>query len=335
MEKNSNVTNVGGYDSTADSLTHIRRVNGLLIDCVKNLLDRAAKHDESKLHSPEKEGIDACIPKLRHSIYGSQEYFETLKEMRLDHHYANNSHHPEYFRDRDIIAEDHPELCRLLYRSDFIVDKLKEHGTEDDVKDMKKIISFIESEIDNRISNVTHMSLFDIMEMLVDHKAASERHITGDMASSLKINKGRFKFSTQLYCIFLNTCVELGFIEPFDKMVKRPNVENTYGHGQLSSGSESLMVTSQLPTDFDSVVEKGNTQFSSDFQKKLNESEYNRWFNALDNAQRGVNVVTKKPDENSIGNTTNAIRKLLSTGLPGIGGSISQLRVNESDLKPE
>jgi len=87
------------YDSKADTLQHIKRVNELLLTAVSELLIRAGKHDSSKLESPEKELFDEYTPKLKNCTYGSEEYKEFLKgsKVALDHHYENNSHHPEHY----------------------------------------------------------------------------------------------------------------------------------------------------------------------------------------------------------------------------------------------
>jgi hypothetical protein len=63
------------------------------------LVRRSRVHDLSKLESPEKEIFDEYTPKLKGSTYGSDEYFSFLREMKvaLDHHYANNDHHPEFY----------------------------------------------------------------------------------------------------------------------------------------------------------------------------------------------------------------------------------------------
>jgi hypothetical protein len=88
------------YDSKADTLLHIKRVAELMIQASIELLRRANVHDNSKLESPEKELFDKFTPKLKDCTYGSDEYKEYLKELKvaLDHHYANNSHHPEFFK---------------------------------------------------------------------------------------------------------------------------------------------------------------------------------------------------------------------------------------------
>lgn len=87
------------YDSTVDTLLHIKRVNELLISFAQQLLERAKVHDASKLKSPEKELFDELTPKLKNVTYGSDEYKEYLKGLKvaLDHHYMHNSHHPEHY----------------------------------------------------------------------------------------------------------------------------------------------------------------------------------------------------------------------------------------------
>lgn len=86
-------------DSTKDTLEHIKLVNKGLIKFAQALLERAANHDASKLVSPEKEGFDEARVKLSNCEYGSAEYQKSLEELKpiLQHHYRNNSHHPEHY----------------------------------------------------------------------------------------------------------------------------------------------------------------------------------------------------------------------------------------------
>ncbi len=76
----------------------------------------------------------------------------------IDHHYASNNHHPEFFP-----------------------------------------------------NGIEGMSLFSLLEMMCDWKAASERHDTGDVRRSLDLNTTRFGISTQLKSILSNTLTEMGF----------------------------------------------------------------------------------------------------------------------------
>jgi len=147
------------YDSRADTLAHIARVNDLLLDCATTLAKRGEVHDASKLIEPEKSTFDACTLKLKAMAYGSDEYKAALAELKpaLDHHYAANSHHPEHYA-----------------------------------------------------NGVKGMSLFDLIEMLMDWKAATERMKDGgDIWRSLQINQSRFKIEGQLQRILENTVREM------------------------------------------------------------------------------------------------------------------------------
>lgn len=137
-----------------DTFRHIERVRNLLNLFVGDLLRRAERHDQSKLESPEVEMFTEFTPKLAASTYGSVEYEGFRKAMgpALDHHYANNSHHPEHYK----------------------------NGIDD-------------------------MSLLDVLEMLADWKAASERHNNGNILTSIEVNSSRFKINPQLVRIMENT----------------------------------------------------------------------------------------------------------------------------------
>lgn len=148
------------YDSTVDTLKHIKRVSQLLNEAAIELLKRANEHDDSKLHEPEKSLFDKFTPLLKDTEYGSDEYYKHLEGLKvaLDHHYARNSHHPEHYPD----------------------------GVED-------------------------MNLFDILEMFFDWKAASERHATGNIYTSIHKNKDRFNMGAMLARIFYNTAQYLNY----------------------------------------------------------------------------------------------------------------------------
>lgn len=87
------------YDSRPDTWAHIHTVQGFLTGIAELLLQRAHRHDQSKLRPPEVGVFDEYTPKLKHSTYGSDEYKQFLAAMGegLQHHYAHNDHHPEHF----------------------------------------------------------------------------------------------------------------------------------------------------------------------------------------------------------------------------------------------
>lgn len=146
------------YDSSKDTLLHIKRVNELLGNFAIELIKRGQVHDNSKLDSPEKEYFDTFIPKLKGSTYGSDEYKEYLEDLKpaLDNHYKENSHHPEHY----------------------------ENG-------------------------IDGMNLYDLVEMFLDWKEATERHEDGDIMKSIEYNIKRFNMSEQVANIFRNTVKQM------------------------------------------------------------------------------------------------------------------------------
>lgn len=86
------------YDSREDTKEHIRQIRVFTERIAEAIIDRGDYHDQSKLHSPEKEIYDEYIPKLAETDYEGEEYKTYLEEMKvaLSHHYSKNRHHPEY-----------------------------------------------------------------------------------------------------------------------------------------------------------------------------------------------------------------------------------------------
>lgn len=140
--------------TNSDTWQHIHRVQYHLNTCIIHLLNRAHEHDQSKLSSPEVELFTEYTSKLASTTFGSEEYNQYKKEMKvaLDHHYANNRHHIEFHK----------------------------NGIED-------------------------MNLIDLIELLVDWTAASERHNNGNINHSLDINIEKYNISNQLAKILRNT----------------------------------------------------------------------------------------------------------------------------------
>lgn len=152
------MTTTGTYDSTIDTLIHIRRVQTLLAQFANELIYRAIEHDETKLSPPEKEVFDRETPLLKSLVFGSEDYKASLSRLgeALSHHYKENSHHPEHFAD-----------------------------------------------------GVSGMTLMDVVEMLLDWKAASERQ--KEQVLNLTYCFERFKIDKQLAQIFINTAIEKGW----------------------------------------------------------------------------------------------------------------------------
>lgn len=86
-------------DCIRDTKEHISQVREFMLMFAQELIQRALVHDQSKLESPELEIFTEYTPKLRNSTYGTEEYKKNLEGMKwaLEHHYMNNSHHPEHY----------------------------------------------------------------------------------------------------------------------------------------------------------------------------------------------------------------------------------------------
>jgi hypothetical protein len=86
--------------SNESTRKHREKVNEYLMLVCKQLITRGLNHDNSKLESPELEVFAEYTPRLAESTYNSEEYKGFLEEMKpaLDHHYANNRHHPNHFK---------------------------------------------------------------------------------------------------------------------------------------------------------------------------------------------------------------------------------------------
>ena len=88
------------HETMCETYKHKQTVFTLINEFIRTLLIAAAEHDNSKLEEYEVDIFTKYTPKLAGSTYGSDEYNLFLKEMKpaLDHHYANNRHHPEHFK---------------------------------------------------------------------------------------------------------------------------------------------------------------------------------------------------------------------------------------------
>jgi hypothetical protein len=80
---------------------HIKNVQKYISIMIDELITRSIDHDKSKMEQPELECFAKYTPILSGLTYGSEEYKKHLIEMKpaLDHHYANNLHHPEHSED--------------------------------------------------------------------------------------------------------------------------------------------------------------------------------------------------------------------------------------------
>ena len=181
--------------TNADTSKHIRTVQRFIHLMVKNLLDRADAHDQSKLAPPEVALFTEYTPKLAGCTYGSEEYegFRRALGPALEHHYAKNSHHPEHFKVRD------PDL-------QLVADTKALEQCKDIPESVKqRLLLRLERDAEVDASQIGQMNLLDVLEMFCDWKAATMRHNDGNLRKSIEHNGGRFKMAPQLIEIFENT----------------------------------------------------------------------------------------------------------------------------------
>ena len=83
-----------------ETMKHIELVRNMISKIIVLLLERAQKHDLSKLEHPEIQMFAEYTEQLGKLSYGSPEYNMCKQQMgaALEHHYANNRHHPEHFK---------------------------------------------------------------------------------------------------------------------------------------------------------------------------------------------------------------------------------------------
>lgn len=99
MSGEFNLDTVLRMQTMLDTEVHKNRVHLYINLLIKEIMDRALTHDASKMENPELPIFAEYSSKLAGSTYGSEEYNRYLKEMQIaiEHHYANNRHHPEHF----------------------------------------------------------------------------------------------------------------------------------------------------------------------------------------------------------------------------------------------
>ncbi len=154
MSEKPDDINVARNLTNYETIQHIRKVQHFINVMIVELLKRGEEHDSSKMSPEEVDLFVDYTPKLKNCTYGSEEYKGYLKGLKpaLEHHYANNKHHPEHYA-----------------------------------------------------KGVNDMTIVDLLELLCDWKAASQRHQNGNLLKSIEINTERFEISPQLRQILENT----------------------------------------------------------------------------------------------------------------------------------
>lgn len=110
-----NLANPQALNTIRYVLKHKENVRKRLTVLAQQLLQRAEEHDNSKLQSPEVDWLIEMDKEPRY-IYGSPEYLEKKNRWQkfFDHHYEENSHHPEHFKDLGVLGMNLTDLCEYI-----------------------------------------------------------------------------------------------------------------------------------------------------------------------------------------------------------------------------
>lgn len=148
---------------------------------------------------------DSTLATLQHSRRVDELMLELMRELglRLTKHDASKLS-PE---EKDVFDEFSPRLRDSTYGSEEYSSNLEA---------MKPALAHHYAtnrhHPEHFENGVDGMTLVDLVEMLSDWKAATERHTDGDLEKSLKIQRDRFCLSDQLVSILRNTAVEAGWL---------------------------------------------------------------------------------------------------------------------------
>lgn len=185
-----------------ETYEHIELVKKYLAAAQIELIRRQFTHDRSKLTEPEWEMFREVTHSLKGLAYGSPEYKEQLQKMlgqALGHHYEHNRHHPEHFKNQ----EPSDKIKALIYVAEYMA--TNNNSRPDFDYGLKDLIDFLDNRQSEHQSSINNMNLFDILEMLIDWVAATQRHSDGDIYKSLEINRDRFSIAPQLLKVMENT----------------------------------------------------------------------------------------------------------------------------------
>jgi hypothetical protein len=108
--------------------------------------------------------------------------------------------------EKSVFDEVTPKLKSLTYGSEEYNEQLKKMGTA-----LEHHYSNNRHHPEHFSDGVNGMNLIDIIEMLCDWKAASERHDDGNIYKSIEHNTKRFGLSDQLKAILVNSAKDMGW----------------------------------------------------------------------------------------------------------------------------
>lgn len=179
-------------DVMRETVRHTKRVGELMMQAVGDLQMRAVLHDESKFSADEFDSFAQETPNLRAMTYGSDEYKAALGRIQpaIQQHYSRNRHHPEHFKCK---------RCPQCKAKSIDIEEKADHCFACGAHGLDDTFDFGE------------MNLLDLIEMLADWKAATERHDDGDLRRSIDQNAERFGYGPETKRRLYLTAAALGW----------------------------------------------------------------------------------------------------------------------------
>jgi hypothetical protein len=177
-------------DADLETFKHISQVRGYLGDVMRRLL---ADIDRLTTGLPHTLQIHTLTNVLRDLL------------LRADLHDVTKLQEPE----RSLFAQYTPQL----------------HGTDYDSDQYRAFLKALAPALEHHYATFSHhpehfsngiagMTLIDLLEMLADWHAASQRHASGSLAASLEVNQKRYGYCATIKGILTNTAHALGFMRP-------------------------------------------------------------------------------------------------------------------------
>lgn len=148
---------------------------------------------------------DSTLVTLQHSRRVDELLLQLVTEIqgRITKHDLSKMEEPE----KAIFDEYSPKLKTSTYGSEEYVTYLSEMQVA-----LKHHYANNRHHPEHFVTGVDGMTLVDLVEMLCDWKAATERHEDGDLERSLRIQRERFGLTHQLVSILRNTAQEAGWL---------------------------------------------------------------------------------------------------------------------------
>jgi len=156
--------------------------------------------------SGEASGFDSTGDTLRHSLRVGALMGEAIKELvdRSVRHDLSKTEPPEL----EVFNEFTPRLRCTTYGTPEYRANLEAMGEA-----LRHHYEVNRHHPEHFADGVGGMTLVDLVEMLADWKAASERHADGCLRASLDVQRVRFGIDAQLWRVLVNTAEWFGWLD--------------------------------------------------------------------------------------------------------------------------